>query len=434
MFTDLSPHVARAVSNKILMTNKGWYFQVKSLDGKTDLKRAKAKLEALIERINKDNGGLDALIDSWCHTAVTQGAIAGELALTDALDDVLDIYPVQPYTIYFERDANQDLVPFQQQGYVFGNGNSRPSFVPGFKRLNPVTFGYIPYQAPPDEAYGRSPIASVLQVIAFDLQMQKDIRQWAHTNAWGRLHVKVVEETLLKNAPPSLNNDPTGQKKRQWVADQIAAFASAYNKIKPDDAFFTSDAVEVDTLDATGKTFQVEQFLRAIDRRMFMALQELPVLMGSNEGTTETHGTVQLEVYASHIESFQKIISNLLEKLFSVTLQVWGIAGKVLWFFEPVRTTDRVKDAQADLMESKAEAFKRDQGWKTQDEVSIEITGHEAVADAPAQPVEAQAIDTLTTTTKVDETADSKKSDTSQDEPKADDMDENGQTEEDKAA
>jgi hypothetical protein len=167
---------------------------------------------------------------------------------------------------------------------------------------------------------------------------------------------------------------------------------------------------------------------------MFMALQELPVLMGSNEGTTETHGTVQLEVYASHIESFQKIISNLLEKLFSATLQVWGIAGKVLWFFEPVRTTDRVKDAQADLMESKAEAFKRDQGWKTQDEVSIEITGHEAVADAPAQPVEAQAIDTLTTTTKVDETADSKKSDTSQDEPKADDMDENGQTEEDKAA
>jgi hypothetical protein len=433
MLMDLSPHVSRAVSNKTLMTNRGWYFQVKSLDGRTDLKRAKARLDALIERINKDSGGLDAIIDSLCISVISQGAACAEIALTDDLEDIDDIYTIQPWTIWFERDSTQRLVPFQEQinigygGSRGGNGYGVYGFP--YKRLNPTTFSYIPYQSPPDDAYGRSPIASVLQEIAFDLQMKKDIRAWAHTSAWGRMDVKIIEEKVIATAP-TFQNDPTGQQKRNWVDKKIAALAAAYNRIQADDAIIHGDSIEVDSVDTSGKTFQIDGLLKAIDRRMFMALQELPVLMGSNEGTTETHGTIQLEVYANHIESFQKIISNTFAKLFSVALQVWGIAGKVLWFFEPVRANDRLKDAQADMIESQAEAYKRDQGWKTQDEVSIEITGHEAVADAPKQQMQIAAPQIVTEPTD----GEGKEADTKTPEPKADPIDENGQTEEDKKA
>jgi hypothetical protein len=385
MFADLSPHISKALGNKVLSVNSGYTYQVKTKDGKRDLTRAKALLDEIIEGLNKDAGGLDALIDSWTSTVVLQGAAAAEIALTDDLKDVQDVYAVQPWSIHFERDVNQNLVPFQQQvasaGYGIGYG------VAGYpyKRLNPFTFTYIPYQNFPDDPYGRSPISSVLQVIAFDLQMQKDIRQWAHTNAWGRLDVKIVEEMLYKNAP-NFQMDPTGQKKRQWVTDQVGAFRDSYSQIKSDDAFIHTDAVEFSAVDPSGKTFQVDGLLRAIDRRMFMALQELPVLMGSNEGTTETHGSIQFEIYAKHINSIQRLVANLLEKLFSVALQVYGISAKVLWVFNPVRSSDRLADAQAEALENQTAAFQRDQGWKDQDEVAVEITGHKAVAEPKEAP------------------------------------------------
>lgn len=395
MFADLSPHVSKALGNKVLLTNGGYDYEVKSLDGKRDLTRAKALLDEMVELINRNSGGLDALIDSWASTVVLQGAVAGEIALTEDLSEVQDVYAVQPWSIYFQRDADQALVPYQQQVLITGGPNGTTN-VHGFgataypyKRLNPLTFNYIPYQAFPDDPYGRSPIASVLQVIAFDLQMQKDLQRWAHVNAWGRMDVEILEAEVLKNAP-TFQNDLTGQKKRDWVAARIAEFATAYKRMQSDDAIIHGSAVQVKGIDTSAKTFQVDGLLRVVDRRMFMALQELPVLMGSNEGTTETHGTVQLEIYANHIASIQRIVANLLEKLFAVALQVYGIACKVIWKFKAVRSTDRLADAQAEQLEATNQAFQRDQGWITQDAASIKITGSAAVTQ-PKAPVTPQA-------------------------------------------
>lgn len=392
MFADLSPHVSKALGNKVLSVNSGYTYQVKTKDGKRDLTRAKALLEEIIEGLNKDAGGIDALIDSWTATVVLQGAATAELALTEDLADIEDVYAIQPWSIYFQRDAEQNLVPYQRQvmtTYGGANGQNAQGGVYGypFKRLNPLTFCYIPYQNFPDDPYGRSPIASVLQVIAFDLQMQKDLQRWAHVNAWGRMDVEILEEMVLKNAP-TFANDLNGQKKRDWVAAQISGFASAYKTMQSDDAIIHGSAVQVKGIDTSAKTFQVGDLLARIDKRMFMALQELPVLMGSNEGTTETHGSIQFEIYAKHIASIQRLLANLLEKLFSVALQVYGIAAKVIWVFNPIRSSDRLADAQAESVENQTAAFQRDQGWKDQDEVSVEITGHKAVGEpkAPAMP------------------------------------------------
>jgi hypothetical protein len=404
MLADISPEVSLALWNTVQLVNTGYSYQVKTKDGKRDLARAKALLDAIIDGLNKDAGGIDAIIDSWSITAFLQGAVSGELALTEDLQDVQDLYAVQPWSIYFERDNSQNLVPFQQQvmttagvGQAFGVGGTP------FKQLNPVTFGYIPIHAAPDDPYGRPPAAPVLQLISFDMQLLKDIRQSVHVNAWGRIDISIVEETLLKNAP-NFAQDPTGQKKRDWVTNQVRAFSEAYNQIKPDDAFIHSDAVKVTGIDSSGKTFQVDAIVRMLERRLIRALKQLPVLMGSNEGTTETHGTVQMDIYAAGIKSLQKSIANLLEKLLAVALQVYGISAKVIWEFEPVRATDRLADAQAEMQESAVAAYQRDQGWITNDEASIKITGSEAVAE----PKAAQALPTALPATDANNTKDTK--------------------------
>jgi hypothetical protein len=384
MLADLSPEVSLALSNKVLLNNTGWYYKVMKLDGTAELKRAKAMLDVFLEKVNKDSGGVDAVIDSWAITCFLQGAIAGELVLNEDLSDALDIVSVQPWSIHFERDVNQALVPFQQQ--VAANGGNGPGFgVAGypFKRLNPATFGYIPFQAPPDDPYGRPPAAPVLQLIVFDLQLLKDIRQAVHQNAWGRTDVTILGEALAKQVPKKIEIDPVA--KQNWINDRIAEIKSSFNSMKADDSYVHMDSVTVTSVDSSGKMLQIDAIVRMLERRLIRSLKEMPVLMGSNEGTTETHGTVQMDIYAKFIASIQKTIANLLEKLLAVALQVWGIAGKVIWEFEPVRATDRLADAQADQVESSVLVFQRDQGWIDNDTAAMAMTGHKAVAEPKAQ-------------------------------------------------
>lgn len=387
---DLSAEVSMALWNVLRTTNSGWTFEVRTPTGTRELKSAKGRLEAFLNEVNKDWGGIDAIIDSWTITAYLQGAIAGEIELTEDLNDVVDIHAVQPWTIHFMRDEAQRYVPFQQQIVTIGAGAGGNGALQGygvagypFRRLNPLTFGYLPIDAAPDDPYGRPPAAPVLQLLPFDLQLLKDIRQAVHTNAWGRLHIKVMEEVILKNAPVEVRKDPTGQAQVKYVNSVLTSFRDAYEGLKPDDAFFTSDAIELKPTDYAGSTFDVERVIRMLERRIIRALKQLPVLMGSNEGTTETHGTVQMEIYAAGIESFQRKIAALLEKLCNVALQTWGISGKVKWTFDQVRASDRLKDAQADKAEAELAAYRRDQGWITQDDASIASTGSEAVETEP---------------------------------------------------
>ena len=309
MFADLSAEVSLALWNVTRMINTGWKYKVMSVDGKRELPEAKAWLDTLLARINNDSGGINSLIDSWSSTAYLQGAIAGEIALTEDLQDIEDIYSVQPWTIHFMRDGDQKLVPFQQQvTAIHETSASKAGFgVAGypFVRLNPTTFGYIPIDAAPDDPYGRPPAAPVLQLIAFDLQLLKDIRQSVHMNAFGRLHVKVIEASLLNSAPPGIKQEPTSAKAAAYVNAKLASFVEAYNRLKPDDTFVSTDSVSLESVDFSGKTFQVDVIVRMLERRLIRALKQLPVLMGSNEGTTETHGTVQMDIYAAGIKSLQ---------------------------------------------------------------------------------------------------------------------------------
>jgi hypothetical protein len=417
---DFSAEIGQALWNKIRLVNTGWNYKVMTANGKRELKAAKSWLDEWLRKsVNPNFGGLNTLINSWTHTAYLQGAIAGELELSEDLTEPLNIYSVQPYTIYFQRDETQALVPFQLQAQAFfsgfgfsnqfaaavqkmygdgalgynaggttanandGSGAGRSSSYP-YIRLNSVTFKYLPLDAPPDDPYGRPPAAPALQYLAFDLQMLTDIRIWAHANAWGRVDISVVEELILKNAPPSVMNDPTGNAKIEFVNNQMRRVSEAYASIGPDDAYFHTDAIKVNHADASGKGFDAVKLVLMIERKMIRALKELPVFMGSNEGTTETHGSIQLEIYARGIGSIQSLINSLLESLCTVALQVVGYDAVCVGEFAPMRTIDRQRELAADKSQAELAAYKRDQGWITQDDASIQVTGSEAVGPAPA--------------------------------------------------
>ena len=72
-----------------------------------------------------------------------------------------------------------------------------------------------------------------------------------------------------------------------------------------------------------------------------------------------------------------------MEKLLSVALRAQGLQATVQFRFAELRASEMLRDAQTEAMQIANEKEKYLQGWTTQDEGSVAVTGHEADQPAP---------------------------------------------------
>lgn len=131
----------------------------------------------------------------------------------------------------------------------------------------------------------------------------------------------------------------------------------------------------IDNAAPNGRLFDVSAVMRIIERRMIKALKQLPVLMASNEGVTETHGTVQWKIFVAGLQSLQVPVEFILSKAGELALRAAGMQGTVKIEFERISTSDRLADAQAQSIEIGNAVKKWQAGFQTWEESSIEVTG-----------------------------------------------------------
>ncbi len=371
LLADVSPDTSLALWNVLRLAGGQYDLQAKTLDESEVDERAQTVLDELVGRINQRHGGLESLIDQWLYTLFLQGALAAELVISESLREIDDIIAVQPYAIQFKRDNEQVSRPYAQ------DKNSQ------WKALNENLFWYVPLDAPPDDPYGRAPAAPAIGEVMFGFQMMVDLKRALHTNAWGRLDVSVLYEMLANAAPQSIRGN--ADQLWTWVNARLTDIQSQYNSLEPDDTFVHLDLVKVDSIDSSGKMLQIAPLLRVMELRTIRALKQLPVLMGSNEGTTETHGTVQFEIYAAGIEALRNKIDWLIEQMLTQALNILGVQAVVAMEWDDLRTTDRLKDAQAEALEIENEANKVLHGWQTDEDAAMAITGHEPTGTASVE-------------------------------------------------
>jgi hypothetical protein len=362
LLPDLNPDVGLAVWNILRLGSAGFNYTVKDNNGQDD-EVGKGILDEIMDGINERGGGLPGLLVQWLQCGFLQGAIAGEVALTQGLNGVEDFYVIDPATIKFSRDSDRNLVMW----HIPPTGTMLKI------EMNPEKSWYIPIDPWVDDPYGRPPAAPALQEVWFDISVITDLRKVVHNQGWPRIDIKVVMEILLANAPTGIKADP--QKLTEWVNDKFDEITKAYDELEPDDSYIHADCVEVNQSAGSGKLFDAGAVVRVIERRMIKALKQLPILMASNEGVTETHGTVQWQIYVAGLKSLQNPIAFIMERMMQLSLEVLGYQGKVDCWFEPIRTTDRQADAVAEGREIQNSIEKWAAGFQTWEESSIEVTG-----------------------------------------------------------
>jgi hypothetical protein len=170
------------------------------------------------------------------------------------------------------------------------------------------------------------------------------------------------------------------------VNKAVSEVEEAFKQLQPDDAYVTTDVVEVKqpvgTVDSRSLG-AVEGITRTLERLSIRALKTMPLLMGVNESTTETHAAFQYEVHSASIRSLQHPAETMLGRQFSLGLQAQGIPAVVTVRFAEMRAAKELRDAQVAEKKIANAARKRDEGWITQDQASEEVAGQKAVSDTP---------------------------------------------------
>lgn len=397
---DFNPDVSKAVDNVLTLCNPGYkikvykYSETDKDDPVIDKKGQRIVDEFTNRCFSEYSGawdfsignsaerpGLNALINMIHLVTFTQGAFAAEVELAPDLDDIIDVYPVDPLLIDFQRDKN----------LVWRPGiNVRGKFV----EMNPTLFRYIPKDPDVDKPNGRSPLMSALDTVFFQQQVYRDLQAIAHQTNMPRMDIKIITEVLnnlISTTRTDLIGDPQGR--QAFVEAYVADIQEKVENLKADDAFIHSDAIEVDYTSPKGTAIPITDLLSAIDRSIVSATKQLPVLLGRNEGATTTHATVQWQVYILQMASYQKISHAVVTWLLNLLLRVHGRNSYVHFEYNKHKTTDDFLTAQAENMKYYTYKGMWSDGLITQDEFAYALVGHNAVKEVdPMQQVQNDAM------------------------------------------
>ncbi|WP_153465096.1 phage minor head protein [Sediminibacillus terrae] len=377
LIRDLNPDASMAIWNFLRLGNQGHELECLKPSG-AQYKQGQNILDDLAKRVGKlYGGGADQLINVLNLTGYTQGAIALEVELNEGLNDVVDFHAVDPSTLDWRKNketGEMDLVQRQQDGT--------------YKILNQEQVFYYPIDPDIGDPYGRSPILPVLQIIFFQVEVLKDLKAVAHHQGHARYDISIAEEAIMNSLPQSVAAKGPEAVQR-FVNDFIDNIEKGFKELKPDDNFVHQDAVKVSMVGGTsGKSMDVSKIINVINQQVVTSLKQLPILLGRNEGTTETHGTVQWQIYVAGIESIQRATKRVMERAYNLSLRVNGINARSRLTFNKLRTTDRRQEAQAALTETNMLIKQVQQGWIDNDEAAVSAVGHEAVGEpqAPSTP------------------------------------------------
>lgn len=91
---------------------------------------------------------------------MVRGACAGEVVLNDRCNDVIDIVPVDPATIWFRREEGTNrLVPWQYVKHP--RSRAGEEWFGQYKKIDAPTYIYKEFNHRVDDTYGQRPIVNL---------------------------------------------------------------------------------------------------------------------------------------------------------------------------------------------------------------------------------------------------------------------------------
>ena len=314
--TSISPEVKKAYDDFLRNANESWGYQVKP-------KGATPIIDDFFERLKAKHHDPDVLIDRVFAGIYKGGAIFWELELNETADMAMDIAVMDPYVARFTRMGNDwHLGQWQQGKWV--------------SLQDDPTVMYVPFNAGPNEPFGRSMLESAPLDVIRMLGVMNDFRRVLESQGWARSDFTVDTEKLRDFMPAEVIGDV--EKEDEFIQDFLAGINQTYSSLKPNEGYGHLDIVTVNM--PKGGQMQtsffglVDGLMRLYDRRVGRATGSTPIKQHSNESVAETHAVEQRKDYRINISSIQSTVAGVMSTLLGYVLRAEGRQGKVMFYFE----------------------------------------------------------------------------------------------------
>jgi len=371
---NISPEASMALWIFMRLCSDDTLIHVTDLKG-NDFPRGQAYIDEVVARISHDRGGFQTLEGQFFRTTYTQAATAPEVVLMENLRDTKDIVAVDPGSITFfeqtEEDGTIRYIPKQMGG---GQG--------GWVSLDKQGFYYVPMDPDIGDPYGVSPQVSMLQVVFFDLQILADLQRVTHNQGNPRLHFKVVEKIIAKNAPVKIQNNPKAL--RKYIEDYLDKLQIRIDKMEPDDSYLTTDATEIEEKGGSGKSaISAKILMDLLKSKIANGLKTLSIFLNMHTGKTESWGSIEWMIQIASVDSIRRVVKSGLDSALTFALQVKGLQGKVSRIYKPIPLYSRKQAEEADLAKTRRILLSVKYGIIGPDEAAKELFGIEKATGEP---------------------------------------------------
>ena len=324
--TSISPEVSKAYKDFLRNCNESWYYQV-------DPESATPVIDDFIARLETKHHDVDVILDRIFAGIYKGGAIFIELELNESADMAMDIAVMDPYVARFHRVGNDWMLGQWQQGKWVSLQED-------------PTVMYVPFNAGPNEPFGKSMLESAPLDVVRMLGVMNDFRRVLESQGWARADFEIDSEKLRDFMPADTVGDV--EKEDAFIQDFIDGVNKMYSNLKPNEGYGHLDIVKVNM--PVGGQMQssffglVDGLMRLYDRRVGRATGSTPIKQHSNESIAETHAREQRKDYRIDISSIQSTVAGVLGTELGYVLRAEGVQGKVMWYFE---NTPDPEDAKA---------------------------------------------------------------------------------------
>lgn len=375
---DLSPEVSRALFDFIRMMNPGWECKALRPRSESEDRRGQRTLDAFWQQVRTLYGSPDVPINRLILAGFTRGAFFSEIVLDG--NSPIDLATPDPYSARFVKKND----PVRGEYYQLGQWQGGK-----FVELTAPSVSYIPIDPLPNSPYGRSLVAPALFTAIFLLGMLHDIRRVVQQQGWPRIDISINLERLKLAMPADVV--PGSEEFAAWVNGILDEISDVYSALEPDDTYSHTDVVTVNrpvsavNADSLGA---VDGLIKGLERMITRALKTMPLIMGLDSGGgTATGANRQWEIHVAGIKSLQHLLESQMESHLNLVLRAAGIQARVEFKFAELRASEMLRDAQAEAMRIGNAEKKYQNGWISQDEASMEITGKPADQEGPrSQP------------------------------------------------
>lgn len=374
LLSKYDPDVSAGVWNFLRLANSGLIVRV--LDYK---RRPSAKGQAVLEGMLARLAGLEdyttwtmarsleSIASQQLKYVLLRGACSFELVL-NKLRQATRFETVDPVSVKFTHNGPGVYKPFQTDM----NGQKVPLDIPTFfwNVLDPDAGS--PYETPP--------FLPVIQAVMFNLSVMQDLQRIVKRVAYPRISIKIIEETLRKFAPVSVQTDETAM--ANWLNSQKAQIASGLSQLNPEDAAVFFDSMNIDILEAKANaSVDFRPLKEVIDQRIITGLKSLPTILGRQFGSSQTLSGVESLLYAKSISSLQQVVTDPLSRALTLALRLEGFLGYVVLKYKPVTLKpDHELEAFYSLKQSRVLEL-LSLGFYTDEEAAEELTGSSTLPD-----------------------------------------------------